>query len=114
MKIIKLEKDCKKNVQPVLDLGYYSLLSRHLICSGYERKTELRWVKIYFATPTFDKITKDEKANFETRISAIGGTMGLLTGFSILSGVELLYFAVKIFFGTIFSKKTRKGGRHGK
>ena len=29
-------------------------------------------------------------------LSAIGGTMGLLTGFSIISGVEIGYFAVKI------------------
>ena len=114
MKIIKLEKDCKKNVQPVLEVSFHSLLPRHLICSGYERKTELRWVKIYFATPTFDKITKDEKANFETRILAIGGTMGLLTGLLILSGVELLYFAVKICLGPIFRKKSRKGGHRGK
>ena len=28
-------------------------------------------------------------------LSAIGGTMGLLTGFSIISGVEIVYFAVK-------------------
>ena len=31
-------------------------------------------------------------------LSAIGGTMGLLTGFSIISGVEILYFAMKIAF----------------
>ena len=30
-------------------------------------------------------------------LSAIGGTMGLLTGFSLISGVEILYFAFKIF-----------------
>jgi len=29
-------------------------------------------------------------------LSAIGGTMGLLTGFSIISGVEIIYFAAKI------------------
>ena len=29
-------------------------------------------------------------------LSAIGGTMGLLTGFSIISGVEIIYFALKI------------------
>ena len=28
-------------------------------------------------------------------LSAIGGTMGLLTGFSIISGVEILYFVIK-------------------
>ena len=31
-------------------------------------------------------------------LSAVGGTMGLLTGFSIISGVELVYFAVKMFW----------------
>ena len=33
---------------------------------------------------------------FVDMLSAIGGTMGLLTGFSIISGVEILYFVVKI------------------
>ena len=28
-------------------------------------------------------------------LSAIGGTMGLLTGFSIISAVEIIYFALK-------------------
>ena len=53
-------------------------------------------MRINFNTPTFDQITKDEKANFETKLSAIGGTFGLLTGFSLISGVEIVYFAVKI------------------
>ena len=30
------------------------------------------------------------------QLSAIGGTMGLLTGFSLISGVEILYFMAKI------------------
>ena len=34
-------------------------------------------------------------------LSAIGGTMGLLTGFSIISAVEIVYFAVKIFINLI-------------
>ena len=53
-------------------------------------------IRIYLSTPTFDRITKDEKANFEDKLSVIGGTMGLLTGFSIISGVEIVYHAVKI------------------
>ena len=64
-------------------------------------------MKIYFDTPTFDQITKDEKANFETKLSAIGGTMGLLTGFSLISGVEIIYFACKILFTWIRKKMTR-------
>ena len=55
-------------------------------------------VRIYFDTPIFDLITKDRAAKFVDMLSAIGGTMGLLTGFSIISGVEILYFAGKIVF----------------
>ena len=64
--------------------------------SDYKKKSKLHYVKIYFATPTFDRIMRDKKANFETKMSTIGGTMGLLTGFSIISGIEILYFAAKI------------------
>ena len=56
----------------------------------------MRFVRIYFDTPTFDRITKDRAAKPVDMLSAIGGTMGLLTGFSIISGVEILYFAGKI------------------
>ena len=43
----------------------------------------------------------DRAAKFVDMLSAIGGTMGLLTGFSIISGVEILYFAGKIFVNII-------------
>ena len=56
----------------------------------------MRFVRISFDTPTFDRIIKDRAAKFVDMLSAIGGTMGLLTGFSIISGVEILYFIVKI------------------
>ena len=52
-------------------------------------------MRIYFDTPTFDRIEKDRAAKFVDMLSAIGGTMGLLTGFSIISGVEILYFVTK-------------------
>ena len=64
----------------------------------YEWRNNLRYVRIYFDTPTFDRITKDRAAKFVDMLSAIGGTMGLLTGFSIISGVEILYFTAKIIF----------------
>ena len=59
----------------------------------------LRFVKIKFDAPVFDKVTKDRAAKFVDQLSAIGGTMGLLTGFSIISGVEIVYFAAKIALG---------------
>ena len=58
------------------------------------------FVKIHFVSPVFDKITKDRAAKFSDVLSAIGGTMGLLTGFSIISGVEIVYFCVKIMLRT--------------
>ena len=65
-------------------------------------------VRIYFDTPTFDIITKDRAAKFVDMLSAIGGTMGLLTGFSIISGVEIVYFAAKIILKIVKDKKIVK------
>ena len=70
---------------------------RELDLKGLKRNTELHWVHIHFNTPTFDKITRDEKANFVAKMSAVGGTMSLLTGFSIISLVEIIFFGTKIF-----------------
>ena len=61
----------------------------------YFLKLDLKYVGIYFDATTFDKITKDRAARFVDMLSAIGGTMGLLTGFSIISAVEILYFSIK-------------------
>ena len=61
-----------------------------------EFKSQLHYVKITFDTPKFEQITKDRAAKFVDQISAIGGTMGLLTGFSIISAVEILYFVTRI------------------
>ena len=67
-------------------------------------KKKLKFIKIIFDTPLFDRITKDKSAKFVDKLSAVGGTMGLLTGFSIISGVEIIYFSVKICL-TLFNKK---------
>ena len=68
-------------------------------------KLNLKFVRIYFDAKTLDKITKDRAAKFVDMLSAIGGTMGLLTGFSIISGVEIVYFAAKIIFRLTFNEK---------
>ena len=57
----------------------------------------LKLVQIYFDTATYDEIERDVKVTLEAQLGLIGGTMGLLTGFSILSGVEIFYFSVKLF-----------------
>ena len=52
-------------------------------------------VEIYFGAATYDKIEKDVKVTLEAALGLIGGTMGLLTGFSILSGVEIIFYVIK-------------------
>ena len=89
--------------------GFYNLKSKGLFIDfktwlrqyfnilDYEmRRNRLIWVEIQFATSTFDRVTKDKAAKFVDMLSAVGGTMGLLTGFSIISGVEIVYFAIII------------------
>ena len=65
----------------------------------------MKFVRIYFGTQTFDRIEKDVAAKFVDMLSAIGGTMGLLTGFSIISGVEILYFFGNAIVNVIKTKK---------
>ena len=59
-------------------------------------------IQIYYDTSTYEAIVQDNKVTLDSGgliglISVIGGTMGLLTGFSILSGVEIIYYLVKLF-----------------
>ena len=66
---------------------------------------KFKFVRILFYATTFDKITKDRAAKFVDMLSAIGGTMGLLTGFSIISGVEIFYFGIKIILKILKRKR---------
>ena len=57
----------------------------------------LKLVQIFFDTASFDEVERDKEIKLTNQISLIGGTMGLFTGFSIISGIELIYFAAKFF-----------------
>ena len=72
----------------------------------YYVKLDFKYVRIFFDATTFDRITKERAANFVDKLSAIGGTMGLLTGFSIISGVEIVYFSGKFILQSV--KKLRE------
>ena len=63
-----------------------------------QQQSTLQLVQIYFDTATFDNIERDKKIKTEAQLSLIGGTMGLLTGFSIISGVEIIFFLLRSFF----------------
>ena len=64
-------------------------------------ESRLEVVQIYFDTASFDEIERDKKIKFEAQLSLIGGTMGLLTGFSIISGVEIIWFLAKLLFSKL-------------
>ena len=66
-------------------------------------------MRIYFYATTFDRIEKDRAAKFVDMLSAIGGTMGLLTGFSIISGVEIIYFGMRIILKILRDRLNKKG-----
>ena len=89
-----------------LEIMHDALKYCQLCILDFEWKNKLRYVRIYFDSPTFDIITKDRAAKFTDMLSSIGGTMGLLTGFSIISAVEIAYFSMKIVLN-VFSKSKK-------
>ena len=64
-------------------------------------------VQIFFDTALFDKISQDKKATFETQISVLGGTLGLFSGFSVLSAIEIVYYLFKLFLSFITATKRK-------
>ena len=64
----------------------------------------LQLLQIYLDTATYDEIERDVKMTVSGQLGLIGGTMGLLTGFSILSGVEIVYHAAKICMSLTITK----------
>ena len=75
-----------------------SWLKSHLLFSASPKRfPPLHMVQIYFDTATYDEVERDTKVTLESQLGLIGGTMGLLTGFSLLSGVEILFFVSKFF-----------------
>ena len=63
----------------------------------YANRRLLEVLELYFQTPTFDEVTRDARTDLVTKVSLIGGTLGLFTGFSFVSGMELIKFVFEIF-----------------
>ena len=59
---------------------------------------KIQIVNVQLGTPTLDEAEKSERVTIEAALGLIGGTMGLFTGFSILSGVEIVYHLAKFFY----------------
>ena len=69
-----------------------------------EEEDDLNILYISVDTSSYDKIKRDIRNTLETQLGLIGGTFGLFTGFSLLSGVEVVYFLGKFFFWKVIMK----------
>ena len=91
--------------------------NNHLLTLASSNEEEIYFIEIYFDTSTYDVVEQDKKMTLEAQLGLIGGTMGLLTGFSILSGVEIVYYAIRFFVSLRISKskaiiETKKKSRN--
>ena len=85
-------------IQPDLTLVGFNIMKVRIFSLSGEKlsSSNLQLVEIFFDTATFDNIERDQKIKTEAQLSLIGGTMGLLTGFSIISGFEIVCFVIKL------------------
>ena len=79
-----------------MNIGQFFIFTSFL---EYDMRQDLRFIKIQFKTPTLFLVTKERAVTFVNILGEIGGTMGLLTGFSIITAVEIVYFSLKIIIG---------------
>ena len=59
-------------------------------------RSRYAYVSVMMAVPKVTRIKKDIRYTFTGMIATLGGTLGLFTGMSILSMVEVIFWAVKI------------------
>ena len=87
----------KKKIWVCMHVKYVQLYWLLQNCLIDQYKPKVQFVRISVDSPTFDRIKKDKSAKIVDKLSAIGGTMGLLTGFSIISAVEIIFYLAKLF-----------------
>ena len=66
----------------------------------------LQVVMVGIGSATYDQIEYDLAFTMESALGLVGGTMGLFSGFSILSGVEIVYYLAK-YIGKSFTFKRK-------
>ena len=66
----------------------------------------LQVLLVGIGSATYDQIEYDLVFTLEGALGLVGGTMGLFSGFSVLSGVEIVYYLAK-YIGKSFSYKRK-------
>ena len=49
-------------------------------------------LNFYFDTPTISQVTWELRTNLFDRFSAVGGTLGLFTGISVITLIEIIWW----------------------
>ena len=96
--------DFPKDLKGCHSVKFYGL---RFSLAGYEWKDRYKMIGIYIDTPAFDQVTMDKSATTDI-LSTIGGTFGLLTGFSLISAVEIVYFLGKFLMSFVTRDKKQK------
>ena len=65
----------------------------------------LQVVLIGVGSATYDQIDYDLAFTMEGALGLVGGTMGLFSGFSVLSGVEIIYYLAKYIGNSFYYKR---------
>ena len=69
---------------------------------AYEK--DIAMVTFFFETPTVFEYTREERMSLIQYISQMGGLLGLCIGFSLISGVEIIYWLTIRLFRNIMNK----------
>ena len=68
---------------------------------------KLQVVMFGIGSATYDQIEYDLAFTLEGALGLVGGTMGLFSGFSVLSGVEIVFYLAK-FIGNRSTKRNTR------
>ena len=74
----------------------------------------MRFIKLNYAALIPKRNTKDRTKKFEDMLADIGGSIGLLIGFSMITAVETVYFVTKIAIELFFNCGQRMSPRKTK
>ena len=78
-----------------MQCNLFKLQSKINFLLGSSNEADIYFIEIFFDTSTYDKVEQDKKMTLEAQLGLIGGTMGFLTGFSIFSLIEIVYYFIR-------------------
>ena len=83
------------------------VLTAEDLCKEYVQKY-ISIVSVEAPTSVVLKSTREQRNTFSDKLAVIGGTLGLFSGMSILSMVEILCFCIRVARAPCNGRKTRE------